>query len=229
MKTSIGKILKGFEHSITGPISIFKSKGYEGKGISRTMFLTPESLEAIPEELFALKISQSSNPALAGKAAFRYFGFKFTDEEKFQSVAPDGLNLSTPLADVKAKVIAGLSLVPEAQYSISVPLKGKFTPVKFADDTFNIYDEAAFPNESWEVLGEPPYYLKQDTIVTVKLSGHESRGNEYFRSELSTNATSDEALQKKGAVGKIWGADESGSVSGEAAIPAAAPSESPWG
>lgn len=228
MKTSIGKILKGFEHTITGPISIFKSEGYEGQGVSRTMFLTPESLESIPEEFFALKISQSKNPALAGKAAFRYFGFKFTDDAKFQTVAPEGLDLSTPLADVKAKVVAGLSVVPGAQYSIAVPLKGKFTPVKFADDTFNIYDETAFPNTNWKELGEPPYYLKQDTIVTVKLSGHESRGNEYFRSELSTNATSDEALQKKGAAGKIWGADDSGSASGEADIPEAVPA-SPWG
>ena len=102
MKTSVGSILSGFTWTYNGPISIFKGTGYKGKGVSRTMFLTPERIEDIPAELFAVKLSQSTNPALAGKAVFRFFGFKFGEATKFETVAPASITMATPLEEIKA-------------------------------------------------------------------------------------------------------------------------------
>ena len=67
---SIGNVLTNFEWDYEGPISIIRGTGYQNKGVSRTMFLTPK-LADIPEQLFALKVSQSTNPARAGKPASR--------------------------------------------------------------------------------------------------------------------------------------------------------------
>ena len=67
---SIGNILANFEWTYEGPISIIRGTGYQGKGVSRTLFLNEPKLEDIPEQLFAVKLSQSTNPAKAGKGRF---------------------------------------------------------------------------------------------------------------------------------------------------------------
>ena len=46
------------------PISIFQSAGMNGKP-SRQLFIDIADLASVPEELFALKVSQSKNPELA--------------------------------------------------------------------------------------------------------------------------------------------------------------------
>lgn len=215
MKTSAGFPITGFEWTYTGPISIFQQEGYQGQGISRTMFLTPV-LADIPAELFAIKLSQSRKPELAGKPVFKYFSYRFVESEKFQTAAPENFTLQTPLEEIKAFMISKLTAMPNVETSLNIGLKGEFVPVKFADDTYNIYDNEEFPSDNAKLKGVPPYYLKGDTIMEVKLKGVTSpHGNEYFQSELSTSVVSGDALVRKGNKGKIWGegeADSDGAV-----------------
>ena len=136
---SVGNVLSNFEWLYEGPISIVKGTGYEGKGISRTMFLSPKELESIPEQLFAVKISQSKDQSLAGKPVFKYFSYRFNADEKFKNLAPKEITLQTELSAVKAAVVSKF-LAAEQQgaapsYSLSVKLHGTFTNITCADDT----------------------------------------------------------------------------------------------
>ena len=100
-KTSIGKILSGFEWDYDGPVRFVTGKGYQGKGISRTMFLSPSNLADIPEELFAVKLSQSVKAERAGKPVFRFFSYRFTPGEgAYQDLAPTGITLDTPNSQI---------------------------------------------------------------------------------------------------------------------------------
>lgn len=208
-KTSIGKVLKGVEYTYEGPISIFKGRGYQG-GVSRTMFLTPtiDQLENMPEELFVVKISQSQNPDRAGKALFRFFTFRTSSDEKYSDLVPKGVTQTTPLAEIKEKVIKTLKQIDGAEVSITVPLHGTFTTVDLADGRFDIYNEAKFPSDDIKTLGEPPYYIKPDATMAVTLKGAENLGNEYFQSRISSPLSADDVFQKK-AAGKIWGEEDS--------------------
>lgn len=212
-KTSATKPLKGFEWDYTGTVAIFKREGYQGKGVSRTMFFSPDvsELENIPAELFMVKVSQSQKPELAGKVVFRFLSFKLTEDGQYNSTAPQGVTVTTPLEEIKALVVSKLSAIPEAQVSIAIRLHGKFTTVSTPEGNFNIYDEERFPSTNWRELGDPPYYLRNDVEVTVSLKGAESHGNEYLQSRIKTNLSPDEIFQKR-ADGQIWGED-SGSVS----------------
>ena len=212
-KTSATKPLRGFEYDYTGTVAIFKQQGYQGQGVARTLFFSPEltQLADLPAELFMVKISQSTNPERAGRAVFRFLSFKFSEEGQYGSVAPEGIAVTTPLEEVKALIVSKLTAVPQAQVSVAIPLKGRFTTVATPDGDFNIYDEDKFPSNDWRELGDPPYYLRNDVEVTVSMKGAESHGNEYLQTRLKTTLSPDEIFQKR-AEGKIWGEDDGGSA-----------------
>lgn len=203
---SIGKVLTNFEWGYDGPISIIRGTGYQGKGISRTMFLSPK-LEEIPEQLFALKTSQSSNPAKAGKLVFKYFSFRFDPEAKFENMAPAEVTLDTPLETVKSIVVSKMGNIPTAEISINVALHGTFTNITCADGTYAIYDAEKFQNPDPNKSGDAPYYISNDAIIHVQLKGAESQGNEYLQSTLSTTSSSNDIFRKVQA-GKVWGEDD---------------------
>lgn len=205
MKNSIGNVLTNFEWDYEGPISIIRGTGYQGKGVSRTMFLSPK-LEDIPEELFALKVSQSPNPAKAGKLVFKYFSFRFDENAKYENAAPTDVTLETPLSEIKNLVLSKMGNIPNAQISVNVNLHGAFTNVSCADGTYAIYDEEKFKSADPNKSGDAPYYIKGDAIIHVKLKGAISQGNEYLQSTLSTTASADDIFQKVQA-GKVWGED----------------------
>lgn len=204
---SVGKVLAGFEWDYDGPISIIRGTGYQGKGVSRTMFLSPK-LEDIPAQLFAVKMSQSTNPAKAGKVVFRYFSFRFNENEKYQNMAPTGITLETSLDEIKAMVVSKLANIPNTQVSVNINLHGRFTNVTCADGTYAIYDEEKFQSPDPNKSGDAPYYIKQGVNIHVKLKGADSaQGNEYIQSILSTTAVADEIFQKVQS-GKVWGEDD---------------------
>ena len=223
-KNSIGKILAGFEWDYDGPVRFVTGKGYQGKGISRTMFLTPSNLADIPEELFAVKISQSVKPERAGKPVFRFFSYRFTPGEgKFEDLAPTGITMDTPLADIKNLVVSKFSNLPtQVEASLAINLHGRFTNLQCSDGVYALYDEDKFKDPDPEKNGRAPYWIKNDTQVHVKLKGAESQGNEYLQSTLSTTASANEVFQKA-VVGKVWeGADmDTGAAAGAAAAPEA--------
>ena len=220
-KTSIGKILSGFEWDYDGPVRFVTGKGYQGKGISRTMFLSPSNLADIPEELFAVKLSQSVKAERAGKPVFRFFSYRFTPGEgAYQDLAPTGITLDTPLSEIKNLVVSKFSNLPTPiEISLAVNLHGKFTNIQCSDGVFALYDEDKFKDPDPEKNGRAPYWIKAGTQVHVKLKGADSvQGNEYLQSTLSTTASADEIFQKA-QVGKVWDGIEADAP----AVPAAAP------
>lgn len=220
-KTSIGKILSGFEWDYDGPVRFVTGKGYQGKGISRTMFLSPSNLADIPEELFAVKLSQSVKAERAGKPVFRFFSYRFTPGEgAYQDLAPTGITLDTPLSEIKNLVVSKFSNLPTPiEISLAVNLHGKFTNIQCSDGVFALYDEDKFKDPDPEKNGRAPYWIKAGTQVHVKLKGADSvQGNEYLQSTLSTTASADEIFQKA-QVGKVWDGMEADAP----AVPAAAP------
>lgn len=221
---SIGNILANFEWTYEGPISIIRGTGYQGKGVSRTLFLNQPKLEEIPEQLFAVKLSQSTNPAKAGKVVFRFFSFRFDPNQKFENMAPTGVGMDTPLSEIKAMIISKLGNIPQAEASINVNLKGRFTNVQCSDGLFAIYDETKpeFQSDDPTKSGDAPYYIKSDAVIQVKLKGAVSQGNEYLQSTLSTTATAAETFQSR-QVGSVWDPSGNASVTAPVSTPVGAP------
>lgn len=207
---SIGKVLSNFEWECDSTLGFAFGTGYQGKGISRTMFLKPK-LEEIPEQLFAVKVSQSKEAAKAGKIVFKWFSFRFDPNAKYESMAPAGVTLETPLADIKALVVSKMGNIPQAEVSLNIKLNGKFTNIACADGVYAIYDEEKFPNPDPNRNGRAPYYVRNEAIIHVKLKGAESQGNEYLQSTLSTTAVSNDIFVKT-ETGKVWGADDQGAT-----------------
>lgn len=228
-KTSIGKILSGFEWDYDGPVRFVTGKGYQGKGISRTMFLSPSNLADIPEELFAVKLSQSVKAERAGKPVFRFFSYRFTPGEgAYQDLAPTGITLDTPLSEIKNLVVSKFSNLPTPiEISLAVNLHGKFTNIQCSDGVFALYDEDKFKDPDPEKNGRAPYWIKAGTQIHVKLKGADSvQGNEYIQSTLSTTASADEIFQKA-QVGKVWDGVEADAPAAPAAAPDAPAAPNP--
>lgn len=217
---STENVLKDFEWGYDGTVGFTRGQGYKGMGISRTMFLRPR-LEDIPEQLFAVKISQSPNAQKAGRPVFKYLSYRLTPEQSPSDLVPSGIDMTTPLSEIKATVISKLATCPGSSVSLNIGLKGKFTSIDCADGTFKLYDEEEpeFKTDDPNTTGNAPYYIKSDAQVHVVLKGAMSKqGNPYIQTSLSTTSTSGEifATPQRGA---IWSPD------GAAAAPVAAQAE----
>lgn len=215
---STENVLQNFEWEYDGTVGFSRGQGYKGVGISRTLFLHPK-VEDIPEQLFAVKVSQSTNQQKTGKMVFKYLSYRFADDQAPSDLVPTGIDLTTPLAEVKATFISKLSTVPGASVSLNIGLKGKFTNINCADGNFKLYDEDEpdFKTDDPNTSGNAPYYIKSDAIVHVKLKGAMSKqGNAYIQTTLSSTATSNEifAQPQKGA---IWNPDGSAAPAAPAA------------
>ncbi len=208
--TSNDNVLEGFEWGYDGNVGFARGTGYQGKGISRTMFLRP-NVEDIPENLFAIKISKSTNPQKTGKPVFRFLSYRLTeDAPKPIDLVPSGIDMSTPLADIKNAFVTKIKQTPGASVSLNIGLKGKFTNIDCADGTIKLYDEdePEFKTDDPNTTGNAPYYIKSDAEIHVTLKGAMSKqGNAYIQSSLSTTSTSNEILAKPQR-GAIWNPDD---------------------
>lgn len=226
--TSKDNVLKDFEWGYDGTVGFARGRGYQGVGISRTMFLHPK-VEDVPENLFAVKMSQSQNPQKQGKLVFKYLSYRLTEDQKPIDLVPSGIDLDTPLAEIKSAFISKINGTPGASVSLNIGLKGKFTNLVCADGTFKLYDEdePAFKTDDPNTSGNAPYYVKNDAEIHVVLKGAMSRqGNAYIQSSLSTTSSSDEVLAKPQR-GAIWNPDGTAS-DGETAAPAAEGVDPVW-
>lgn len=222
---STQNVLENFEWEYDGPIGFARGKGFQGVGISRTMFLRPK-LEDIPENLFAVKVSQSNNPQKAGKLAFKYLTYRLNENEKPNDLVPSGIDLTTELKDIKSMFLAKLANMPGVVFSLNIGLKGKFTSITCTDGTFKLYDEdePAFKTDNPDTSGNAPYYVKSDAQVHVKLKGAMGKmGKPYIQSELSSTSASNEILAQTER-GHIW--NPNSTVAAEA--PAADGMKSVW-
>lgn len=189
---------------INAPISIYQSKERSRNGKpSRRVFITVSDLAAIPDELFAVKISQSRNPALAGKAVFKYFSYRLNDETPFASLAPNGTTMATPVGDLKAQVVSKFGQLPDAKFTVAINMNGAFANIKTADGTFTIFDEKEFP----QTHGKPNYYVKTDTLANVEIESATSANGPYYRVKLETEASSNDVFVRAQR-SRVWGAED---------------------
>lgn len=191
------------------PVSIFQHEGNNGRQ-SRRLFMAikGEALADIPDEMFAIKISQSKNPELAGKPVFKYFGYRLNDDTPFSSVAPTGTRIDTPTADTKAEVLAKLAGIKGAVFSMAVNLNGTFANIKTPDGNFTLFDEKAFP----QTQGRPGYYLSRDTIANVTLTKATSANGPYYRVAIETSMMPDDIFVRAGK-SRVWGSDDASDAS----------------
>lgn len=222
---STENVLQNFEWEYDGTVGFNRGEGYQGSGISRTIFLHP-NVQDIPEELFAVKISQSKNPNKAGKPVFKYLSIRLAADQEPIDMAPSGVDMTTPLDQIKAQIVNKLATVQGATVTLNIGLKGKFTNIACADGTFTLYDEdePEFKTGDPNTTGNAPYYIKSDAQVHVKLKGAMSKqGNAYIQTTLSSTSTSDEIFAKPQR-GAIW----NGASASAAPAQAAGNTESVW-
>lgn len=213
---STGTIIDGQTYKYVGPVRILKGMNLNKTKSSRTLVLKPEKLDDLPAFLFALKISQSKNPAKAGKTVFKYFSFRMGDGSDggvFINLAPTGMDLTTDLEQVKAQVISKLANIPNVEYSINVNLPGNFCNVETPQGTYVVFSREQFPNADPMKEGEPPYYLSGEAILRVTLKGAVSQGNEYFQSTFETDQSPEEIFRTR-SEGKVWGQEEAAASDG---------------
>lgn len=219
--TSVENVLQNFEWDYDGTVGFARGQGYMGVGISRTLFLHPQVTD-IPEQMFAVKASQSTNPQKTGKLVFKFLSYRLSDEQKPMDLVPSGIDMNTPLADIKAAFVAKIGNTPGASVSLNIGLKGKFTTIACADGTFKLYDEdePGFKTDDPNTTGNAPYYIKSDAQVHVKLKGAMSKqGNPYIQTTLSSTSASGEIFAKP-QKGAIWNPDGD-----QGFVPAAAAAE----
>lgn len=183
------------------PISVFQQAGMNGQP-SRRLFITVEDLNTIPDELFAVKVSQSKNPELAGKSVFKYFSYKVDENAPFSALAPSGTTMATPTAETKAAVVAKLGSIAGAKFSVAINMNGKFANIATPDGTYTIYDDKEFPATE----GKPGYYIKAGSLADVEITKGESQYGPYYKVALSTDMTPDELFVRAGK-SKVWGAE----------------------
>lgn len=211
-------VLQGFEWECDTTVGFARGQGYQGVGISRTIFLHPD-LESIPENLFAVKVSKSSNQQKQGRIVFKYVSYRMTENDKPMDLAPAGIDLSTPLDQIKAAFVNMKAKTPSMSVSLNIGLKGKFTTIACADGTFKLYDEdeADFKTDDPNTTGNAPYYIKSDAKIHVKLKGAMSKqGNPYIQTTLSSTLASSEifAMTQKG---QVWNPEANAMPAGAAA------------
>ena len=207
--TSAENVLQGFEWDYDGTVGFSRGPGYMGVGISRTLFLHPK-IEDIPEQLFALKVSQSSNAQRAGKLVFKYLSYRVGEDQPSSDLAPSSVDMTTPLSQIRDMFVSKLGALPGASVSLTIALKGAFTNIQCADGLFALYDEAKeeFKTDDPNTTGNAPYYIKSDAQIHVKLKGAMSKqGNPYIQTTLSSTSTSSEIFVKPQR-GAVWNPDD---------------------
>lgn len=202
---------------INGPISIFQTAGMNGRP-SRRLFIDVTNLAAIPDKLFAVKISQSKNPNLAGKPVFKHFSYRVSENEPFSALAPETTTLATPVSEIKAAVVGKLGALPSAKFSLNITLNGTFANIQTSEGVFTIYDDKEFPATE----GKPGYYVASGTEAEVTITEATSQYGPYYRTSIKTSLSPDEVFVKAGK-GKVWGADNLGG--GDVAEPTATGAE----
>lgn len=194
------------------PVGVFLNKGNANYAASWRMFIKVEDVSAIPDDLFATKVSQSQNPDLAGKVVFKYFSFKANDNTPFSIHTPEGTTVTTPPAELKQLVMDRLGKIDGVEMSLAINLPGNFCNIETPQGMFTVFDKKEFPQTD----GKPGYYIKSESPVTVKLTEATHLGNKYYQVRLSTDLSPDELFVKAGR-GQIWGQDNSGVGAGAGA------------
>lgn len=184
------------------PLSVYQQQGMNDRP-SRRVFIDLTDIASVPDELFAVKISQSKNPELAGKPIFKYFSYKVNDNTPFSALAPTGTTVATPTSEVKQNVVTKLGQLPDAKFSLAINLNGKFANITTAEGPYTIFDD----NEFAATEGKPGYYIKRGSLGTIELKKATSQYGPYYQVSLETKLTPDELFVRSGK-GKVWGGSD---------------------
>ena len=186
--------------TFTKPVSIYPSQDLNGNPIKRLVVSGKMSeLGDLPAELFGLKISQSKKAELAGKTLLKYISYKLNDQTPWSSRVPETLTVATPVEDVKTALVSAFASQPDAKFQLTIKLPGKFANIDTAQGRFTLFDFTEYPTD-----GNPGYFLKAGTEVTVDLTPSTHNGNEYMRVRLSTDKNADDIFARGGR-GQVWG------------------------
>lgn len=198
---------------VNKPISISTTPAAESinNKTSRRVHISIADINEIPEELFAVKISQSKKPEKAGKVVFKYLTYRQAGTEEIrQDFAPNGVTTATPVADIKALFVnflaqQGLKL----EFSVTINLLGNFSNIETPEGRLTIFDNNEFPATE----GNPGYYLKAGTIATVSLKEMKSNyGGSFFSVRLKTEQAPAEIFVRGGRA-KVYDFGESSAPS----------------
>lgn len=193
------------------PISIFQTHNMNNQP-ARRLFITVTDLAAVPDELFAIKMSQSKKPELAGKPVFKYFSYKVSENTPFSPLAPATATLQTPTSELKAVALEKIGKIPGAVFSLAINMNGRFGNIKTPDGVFTLFDDQRFPQSE----GKPGYYLKSNTKANVTLTKATSQYGPYYRIQLETDEVPDDIFVKSGR-SKVWGEEDAGATIAPAA------------
>lgn len=186
------------------PISIFQTHDMNNKP-ARRLFIAVTDLSVVPDELFAIKVSQSKKPELAGKPVFKYFSYKVSENIPFSPLAPATATLQTPTSELKAAVLEKIGKIPGAVFSLAINMNGHFGNITTPEGVFTLFDDQRFPQSE----GKPGYYLKSNTEAKVTLTKATSQYGPYYRVQLETEEVPDDIFVKSGR-SKVWGEEDSG-------------------
>lgn len=200
--------------TITKPISIYPSQDLNGQPTKRLVIAGGlEDLASFPDELFAVKISQSKKPDLAGKTLLKYISYKLNEQAPWASRVPESITIATPTSSIKQALLEAFKSQPDAKFQLTIKLPGKFANLDTPQGRYTLFDFTQFPSD-----GNPGYFLKPGTVVEVTLTPATHNGNDYFRVALKSELGPDEIFSRGGR-GKLWGDDDEASAPSADAAP----------
>lgn len=209
--------------------------------IQHRLQFSTTTLDEVPAELFAVKISQSPKPEKKGKLVFNYFSIFINNQ--WETLVPQQL-AGKSNEEIKEAMIALVKQQgDEVRWNFNMNLPSPFLAVDTEKyGSLRVYDNTAYPytmgqptkedqtpdlkdKTDWTIL----YYLKYDADVTLhfKLAVSKKGGTEYYQITMSSDAEQRDIFKAaktshNADLSSLDGADESDNYADNY-------TDSPWG
>lgn len=183
----------------------------KSKHIYDFLNITPEQFAMLPDVMFTVQMITDTRSPNVGKLKFKYLTSPKNKHEAFDlqtsrdNVIPDsllqGLNITTPLAQVKVLFMQALAQFPQGFFGIRITHFGDFLTIKVAghEKPFFVFNKTAIQTNPF---GDPNYYIRRGSSVNATFNTAPNKrkpGTYYITLELSSNMTADELFQEKGS------------------------------
>lgn len=183
----------------------------KSKHIYDFLNVTPEQFAMLPDVMFTVQMITDTRSPNVGKLKFKYLTSPKNKHEAFDlqtsrdNVIPNsllqGLNITTPLAQVKVLFMQALTQFPQGFFGIRITHFGDFLTIKVAghEKPFFVFNKTAIQTNPF---GDPNYYIRRGSSVNATFNTAPNKrkpGEYYITLELSSNMTADELFQEKGS------------------------------
>lgn len=183
----------------------------KSKHIYDFLNVTPEQFAMLPDVMFTIQMITDTRSPNVGKLKFKYLTSPKNKHEAFDlqtsrdNVIPNsllqGLNITTPLAQVKVLFMQALAQFPQGFFGIRITHFGDFLTIKVAghEKPFFVFNKTAIQTNPF---GDPNYYIRRGSSVNATFNTAPNKrkpGTYYITLELSSNMTADELFQEKGS------------------------------